>query len=66
MKKYFKYISALALVAIAAMSLTSCGEKGLGETIFPDVDDQLDPNSYTFTDRFLPICGRNRPCLVIV
>lgn len=48
MKKYFKYISALALVAIAAMSLTSCGEKSLGETIFPDVDDQLDPNSYTY------------------
>ncbi|MBO4721597.1 MAG: hypothetical protein J5629_01540 [Muribaculaceae bacterium] len=48
MKKYFKYISALALVAIAAMSLSSCGEKSLGETIFPDVTDELDPNSYTY------------------
>ena len=48
MKKYFKYISALALVAIAAMSLSSCGEKGLGETIFPDVTNELDPNSYTY------------------
>ena len=48
MKKYFKYISALALVAIAALSLTSCGEKSLGETIFPDVTDELDPNSYTY------------------
>ena len=48
MKKYFKYISAFALVAIAAMSLTSCGEKSLGETIFPDVTDELDPNSYTY------------------
>jgi substrate import-associated zinc metallohydrolase lipoprotein len=48
MKKYFKYISAIALVAIAAMSLSSCGEKSLGETIFPDVSDELDPNSYTY------------------
>jgi len=48
MKKYFKYISALALVAIAAMSLSSCSEKELGETIFPDVTDELDPNSYTY------------------
>lgn len=48
MKKYFKYICALALVAMAAMSLSSCGEKGLGETIFPDVTDELDPNSYTY------------------
>ena len=48
MKKYVKYISAVALVAIAAMSLTSCGEKSLGETIYPDVSDELDPNSYTY------------------
>ena len=48
MKKYFKYLSALALVAIVAMSLSSCGEKGLGETIFPDVTEELDPNSYTY------------------
>jgi substrate import-associated zinc metallohydrolase lipoprotein len=48
MKKYFKYISAFALVVVAAMSLSSCGEKGLGETIFPDVKDELDPNSYTY------------------
>lgn len=54
MKKYFKYISALALVAIAAMSLPSCGEKELGETIFPDVADELDPNSYTYNfDKWL-------------
>ncbi len=48
MKKYFKYISALALVAFAAMSLTSCGEKALEDTIFPDITDELDPNSYTY------------------
>ena len=54
MKKYFKYLSALALVAIAAMSLSSCSEKGLGETIFPDVTDELDPNSYTYNfDKWL-------------
>lgn len=54
MKKYFKYISAFALVAVAAMSLSSCGEKGLGETIFPDVTDELDPNSYTYNfDKWL-------------
>jgi len=54
MKKYFKYISAFALVAIAAMSLTSCGEKGLEETIFPDVTDELDPSSYTYNfDKWL-------------
>ena len=54
MKKYFKYISALALVAMAAVSLSSCGEKSLGETIFPDVTDELDPNSYTYNfDKWL-------------
>ncbi|MBR6490492.1 MAG: hypothetical protein IKT03_08170 [Muribaculaceae bacterium] len=54
MKKYFKYISALALVAVAAMSLPSCGEQDLGETIFPDVADELDPSSYTYNfDKWL-------------
>ena len=38
----------MALVAMAAMSLSSCSEKGLGDTIFPDVSDELDPNSYTY------------------
>lgn len=48
MKKYFKYISAIALVAMTAMSFSSCSEDKLGETIFPDVTDELDPNSYTY------------------
>ena len=48
MKKYFKYIGAIALVAMAAMSLSSCSEKGFDETIFPDVTDELDPSSYTY------------------
>ncbi|MBR4829862.1 MAG: hypothetical protein IKZ92_08700 [Muribaculaceae bacterium] len=54
MKKIQYYISALLLVAVAAMSLTSCGEDKLGPTIFPDVDETLDPNSYSYQlDKFL-------------
>lgn len=54
MKKIQYYISALLLVAVAAMSLTSCGEDKLGPTIFPDVDETLDPNSYSYKlDKFL-------------
>lgn len=48
MKKYFKYICALALVAMASMSLSSCSEDSLGPTIFPDVSEEIDPNSYTY------------------
>lgn len=44
----------MLLVAVAAMSLTSCGEDKLGPTIFPDVDETLDPNSYSYKlDKFL-------------
>ena len=54
MKKIRYYISALLLVAVTAMSLTSCGEDKLGPTIFPDVDETLDPTSYTYQlDKFL-------------
>ncbi|MBR7011462.1 MAG: putative zinc-binding metallopeptidase [Muribaculaceae bacterium] len=54
MKKIKFYISALLLVAIGAMSLPSCSEDKLGDTIFPDVDETLDPNSYTYKlDKFL-------------
>ena len=54
MKKIKYYISALLLVAVAAMTLSSCGEEKLGETIFPDVDETLDPNSYSYKlDKFL-------------
>lgn len=54
MKKIRYYISALLLVAVTAMSLTSCGEDKLGPTIFPDVDETLDPQSYTYQlDKFL-------------
>jgi len=54
MKKIQYYISALLLVAVAAMSLSSCSEDKLGPTIFPDVDETLDPNSYSYQlDKFL-------------
>ena len=54
MKKIQYYISALLLVAVAAMSLSSCSEDKLGPTIFPDVDERLDPTSYTYQlDKFL-------------
>ena len=56
MKKIQYYISALLLVAVAAMSLTSCDEDKLDPTIFPDVDETLDPNSYTYKlDKFLKV-----------
>ena len=42
------------LVAVAAMSLSSCSEDKLGPSIFPDVDERLDPQSYTYQlDKFL-------------
>ena len=54
MKKIKFYISALLLVAVSAMSLSSCSEDKLGDTIFPEVDETLDPSSYTYQlDKFL-------------
>ncbi len=48
--KYF--ISSLMLVSLLAM--TSCGEDKLGDTIFPEIDETLDPNSYSYQlDKFL-------------
>ena len=56
MKKIQYYISALLLVAVAAMSLSSCSEDKLGPSIFPDVDETLDPSSYTYKlDKFLKV-----------
>ena len=44
----------MAIAAIASVGAVSCSDDELGETIFPDVDDTLDPNSYTFQlDSFL-------------
>lgn len=54
MKKIQYYISAFLLVAVAAMSLSSCGDDKLGPTIFPEVDESLDPSSTTYKlDKFL-------------
>lgn len=46
-KNIFKKISFAFVAAVAAVGMTSCSEE-LGETIFPDVDESLDPNSYTY------------------
>ena len=54
MKKIQYYISALLLVAVASMAMSSCSEDKLGPTIFPDVDETLDPTSYSYQlDKFL-------------
>ena len=38
----------LLMGAIFAMSFTSCSDDKLGETIFPDEEDVLDPTSATY------------------
>jgi len=54
MKKIKYYISSLLLMATVALTMTSCGEESLGETIFPDVDETLDSSSYTYKlDKFV-------------
>jgi len=54
MKKIKYYITALLLAATMGMTLSSCGEDKLGDTIFPDVDESLDPTSYSYKlDKFL-------------
>ena len=45
-----------ALVALLGMSWTSCKKDTLGPTIFPDVDETIDPDSYTYQlDKWLKI-----------
>ena len=54
MKKIKYYFSALLLVALVAMSMTSCSSEKLGPSIFPDEDDVLDPTATTYQfDKFL-------------
>ena len=37
-----------------SIGIVSCSDDELGETIFPDVDETIDPNSYSFQlDSFL-------------
>ena len=54
MKAFKHYISVLLLAATVAMGFTSCSEEKLDDTIFPDIDETLDPNSYSYQlDKFL-------------
>ena len=54
MKKIQYYISALLLMAVVAMSFSSCNDDKLGPTIFPDEDETLDPTSTTYQlDKFI-------------
>ena len=53
--KIKKYIYS-ALFCTLALGATSCGEEDLGETIFPEVDEELDPNSPSYKlDKYLQI-----------
>lgn len=48
MKKIsIKYLSAACMAFAVFFGVTSCSDE-LGATIFPDVDETLDPNSYTY------------------
>ena len=54
MKKIQYIVSALLVVAVAAMSLSSCSSEKLGPTIFPPTEDELDPTATTYQlDKFL-------------
>ena len=46
--KFYKYILASALTLALSPAFVSCGDDELGETIFPDVTDTVDPNSATY------------------
>ena len=46
--KTTKYILSFALAALALLGMNSCSKDKLGDTIFPDVSQELDPNSYTY------------------
>lgn len=44
----------IAFVAALSMGVVACNDDELGETIFPEVNETLDPNSYSFQlDSFL-------------
>ena len=54
MKALSKYIHIALLAALVSMGMASCSDDKLGETIFPDIDETLDPNSATYQlDKFL-------------
>ena len=53
MKKIQYIFTALLVVAVTAMSLTSCSSEKLGPSIFPDEEDVLDPTATTYQfDKF--------------
>jgi len=48
------YIFASLLLAVAVLPLASCSDDKLGDTIFPEVTDELDPTAYTYNfDKWL-------------
>lgn len=48
MKYIKKFVGSLLLLATALVLMPSCSDDKLGDTIFPDVDETLDPNSYSY------------------
>ncbi|MBR1474686.1 MAG: hypothetical protein IJ613_03810 [Muribaculaceae bacterium] len=42
------YISALLLSSVALLPMASCSDDKLGDTIFPEITDELDPSAYTY------------------
>lgn len=46
--KLLKYIFPALLFAATSMGMTSCSDDDFTDTIFPEGEDQLDPNSYTY------------------
>lgn len=54
MKSIKFYISALLLSSVALLPMSSCSDDKLGDTIFPKITDELDPNAYTYNfDKWL-------------
>ena len=48
MKSVKFYISALLLSSVALLPMSSCSDDKLGDTIFPDIENELDPTAYTY------------------
>ena len=48
MKKFKLYFISLLLGGMALMTLPSCSEDSFGPSIFPEQEDELDPNSITY------------------
>lgn len=46
--KAIKKYAAVALLGLSAVAISSCSEEKLGPSIFPEVDETLDPNSSTY------------------